>query len=282
MSVYSANLYSGNLDDINLLASFPVLIYLNADTEKLSIIRDNKSKAGIYLWTNLTNGKSYVGSSVNLSRRLAQYYNLNWLTKFRKNSLIHKAILKYGYSRFKLEILEYCEQEDVIKREQYYMDILKPEYNIKKLAGSSLGFEHSAETIEKIRLKAIGRKHTVETLAKMMGRTHSEATKNKIKNVLQTEEVREKMVKAFLKRKGVKVSEETRAKMKSAQENRNWEPRAGFNVEVKDLSSNLVTVYDSINKAASALNIPKSTIARRVKLNIEKPYKKRYIIKACN
>jgi hypothetical protein len=49
MSVYSANLYSGNLDDINLLASFPVLIYLNADTDKLSIIRDNKSKAGIYL-----------------------------------------------------------------------------------------------------------------------------------------------------------------------------------------------------------------------------------------
>jgi hypothetical protein len=33
------------------------------------------------------------------------------------------------------------------------------------LAGSSLGFEHSAETIEKIHLKAIGRKHTVETLA---------------------------------------------------------------------------------------------------------------------
>jgi group I intron endonuclease len=155
-----------------------------------------------------------------LSIRLAQYYNLNLLTKFRKNSLIHKALLKYGYSKFKLEILEYCNREDVITREQYYIDTLKPVYNILKVAGSSLGRVHSTETIEKIRFKAIGRKHTVETLAKMMGRRHSETTKDKIKNILQMEDVREKMAKATLKRKGVKVSEETRAKMKSVQANR--------------------------------------------------------------
>jgi hypothetical protein len=41
-------------------------------------------------------------------------------------------------------------------------------------------------------------------------------------------------------------------------------------------------VYGSINKAAEALNIPKGTIARRVKLNIVKPYKNRYVIKACD
>lgn len=129
-------------------------------------------------------------------------------------------------------------------------------------------------------LKAIGRKHTAETIAKMMGRTHSEATKNKIKNILKTEEVREKMLKSALSRKGIKVSEETRAKMKSAQVNRNWVPVAGIKVEIKDLNTNLVTVYESISKAAEALNIPKGTIGRRVKLNIEKPYKGRYVIKA--
>lgn len=64
-----------------------------------------------------------------------------------------------------------------------------------------------------------------------MGRTHSEATQNKIKNVLATEEVREKMVNAFLKRRGVKVSEETLAKIKSAQKNRDWVPNAGFKVQ---------------------------------------------------
>lgn len=169
------------------LSYSPVIVYSNADIYKMSIIKDNKEKSGVYKWTNIENNKSYVGGSVNLSppRRLAQYYNINILTCYR--SLIHKAILKYGYSKFKVEILEYCKRKDVIKREQYYMDTIKPEYNILKVAGSPLGHVHTPETIEKMRIKATGRKHTVESIAKMMGRTHSEATKNKIKNILQTE-----------------------------------------------------------------------------------------------
>jgi group I intron endonuclease len=42
-----------------------------------------------------------------------------------------------------LEILQYCDQSDVISREQYYLDLLKPEYNILKTAGSPLGFKHA-------------------------------------------------------------------------------------------------------------------------------------------
>lgn len=273
-------LYGFNFEDLNLLTTYPVISYLNSDTDKLAMLKDNKGKSGVYKWTNLTNGKSYVGSSVNLSRRLAQYYNINILTKYRDNSRIHKGILKYGYSNFKLDILEYCDRKDTINREQYYMDTFKPEYNILKFAGSNIGFVHSSETIEKIRMKKLGSKHTIETLAKMMGRTHSEATKSQIRNILATEEVREKMVNAFLKRRGVKVSEKTYVKMKSAQKNRDWVPRAGFKVEVSDLTTNLVTKYNSITKAASALDIPKSTIARRIKLNIEKPYNNRYVFKA--
>lgn len=54
--------------------------------------------------------------------------------------LIHKALIKYGYSNFTLDILEYCDPNDVISREQHYIDQLKPIYNILKIAGSSLGF----------------------------------------------------------------------------------------------------------------------------------------------
>jgi group I intron endonuclease len=59
---------------------------------------------------------------------------------------IHKELLKYGHSNFSLDILEYCEPNVKFKREQYYFDILKPEYNILKKAGSSLGFKHSTKT----------------------------------------------------------------------------------------------------------------------------------------
>ena len=90
------------------------------------------------------------------------------------------------------------------------------------------------------------------------------------------------MANAVLKRRGVKVSEETRKKMTLAQQNRDWIPVAGLKVEVKDLKTNEVTVYDSINKASKALNIPKGTIARRIKVNVKKPYINRYIIKICD
>lgn len=40
--------------------------------------------------------------------------------------------------------MEYCEDKDlVVKREQYYIDKIKPEYNILKFAGSRLGLIHS-------------------------------------------------------------------------------------------------------------------------------------------
>jgi group I intron endonuclease len=65
---------------------------------------------------------------------------------------IYKAILKHGHSNFSLEILEYCEPSKVLEREQYYIDLLKPEYNILKTAGSSLGNTHSEDSNLKNRL----------------------------------------------------------------------------------------------------------------------------------
>jgi len=61
---------------------------------------------------------------------------------------IHNALLKYGFSEFSLEILEICEKQDTISREQFYLGKLKPEYNILQQAGSSLGYKHSAEILE--------------------------------------------------------------------------------------------------------------------------------------
>lgn len=50
-----------------------------------------------------------------------------------------------------MELLEYCDNVDTLKREQYYMDLLKPEYNIVKIAGSTLGYKHTSESLEKMR-----------------------------------------------------------------------------------------------------------------------------------
>jgi hypothetical protein len=84
------------------------------------------------------------------------------LTTF--SSLIYRALLKYGYSNFSLEILEYCEEKDLLAREQYYLDTLKPEYNLLKIAGSWAGYKHSDETLAKMK----GRVKSIELRARMV------------------------------------------------------------------------------------------------------------------
>ena len=63
----------------------------------------------------------------------------------KNKSIINNALLKYGYAKFSLEILEYCEPIKCIKREQYYLYLLKPEYNLLKTAGSLLGYKNLEE-----------------------------------------------------------------------------------------------------------------------------------------
>lgn len=103
-----------------------------------------------------------MGSSINLSKRFNQYFNYSHISDTKRNMRIDRALLKYGYSKFKLQILEYCDICNVIEKEQYYLDLLKPEYNILLKAGSSLGFKHSEDTI----LKMKGNK-SPETLQKI-------------------------------------------------------------------------------------------------------------------
>lgn len=67
--------------------------------------------------------------------------------------------MKYGYSNFKLDILEYCDPKELLIREQYYLDLYSPDYNILKTAGSSLGFKHSEETLLKFKLRELSKEH---------------------------------------------------------------------------------------------------------------------------
>lgn len=47
----------------------PLIVYNNFEFEKISILKDNKGKTGIYRLINLVNSKSYIGSANNLTVR---------------------------------------------------------------------------------------------------------------------------------------------------------------------------------------------------------------------
>lgn len=90
---------------------------------------------GIYCFTNLINGKQYVGQSINIENRKKQHiwrYNNSKDTNY--NMPIHSAFRKYGIENFSFEILEECTYEELDDKEKYWIikkNSLSPKgYNI--------------------------------------------------------------------------------------------------------------------------------------------------------
>jgi len=256
-----------------------VATYTDPENQKQSILKDNKLKSGVYCWTNKVNGKTYVGSSINLGPRLQQYYGKN--LENNKTSLICKAILKYGHKNFTLEILEYCSKKSTIEREQYYFDLLKPIYNILTVAGSPLGRRLPLETRIKMAKIKLGTTHSEETKALMskIGKTRvfSAITRKRLSlarqgKILSLETI-SRMSEAKL---GKKLSEETITKMKSYQSTRVKQPVPGVKISVTDLNTNETVIYESVRKTAIALGTSHPTIRKYLKDN--KPFKQRYLL----
>lgn len=84
---------------------------------------------GIYMLLNTKNGKRYVGSSINIRRRLWSHRSqLRHNCHF--NLHLQASWNKYGEEFFEYSILEKCNKDDRFKREQFYVNTLNPEYNM--------------------------------------------------------------------------------------------------------------------------------------------------------
>ena len=127
----------------------PVRIYKpNLNRNLIGI--DNRGRTIIYQWINLINGKMYVGSGFNGSRRLLSYWTPSVL---KRNLPIYNSLSYYTHNNFMLSILEdlgptgSVGKEFMLLREQIYLDLLFNKYptltlNKSPTAGSTLGFKH--------------------------------------------------------------------------------------------------------------------------------------------
>lgn len=154
---------------------------------------NNKKKydfSCIYLWTNLVNGKKYVGQTNCFKNRMAQYRNGSFNVRMRK------AIEEYGIENFEITILERdVAKESLDEREQYWLDYYKSYdeqygYNICQFAGSTRGYKLTPEQCHALSIRVsgegngmYGKKHTKEWC-----KEHSDWLKDKWAN---NEEYRE-------------------------------------------------------------------------------------------
>jgi len=222
-----------------------------------------KGKSGIYGFLCRTTNKLYIGSSVQLFTCFNEH-----LKGFRSNTILQNAINKYNLQDFIFIVFEYCEPEDLISREQFYLDALEPEFNILKVAGSSLGYKHTEELLTKLsqpkseitRAKIslaqsgennpmfgrTGENHPMfgRTGENHPGKSHSEETK----------------VLISLANKGKIRSAETIAKISVA--------KGGGTIYVYDSQGSLVNIFSSTRGAAEFFNCSHITIAKYVKNNL--------------
>ena len=149
-----------------------------------------KNQSGIYKLT--INNKFYIGSAKNIGIRLSKH-----LLDLERN-LHHSIYLQRAWNKHQninIEIIEIC--DNIIEREQYYIDTLQPHFNLCKKAANCNGIKrsenhknkisehhknnkaywdniyanriikHSDETKEKIRIASMGRQFSKETRNKI-------------------------------------------------------------------------------------------------------------------
>lgn len=233
--------------------------YSDPANQRSKIREENNGKIGVYAWVNKINNKVYVGSGDPLYTRLSDYYQPWYLTS-RTNLYVIRAFNKYTMANFSLYILEYTDSESLIACEQNWINLIDPEYNTNPNAGSTKGYKHTDQALEKIRKLSLGRTHTEE-----------------VKNLMS--ENRKGINNPFY---GKNHSAETIEKLKQIASTRENSPVEGLEVEITDLETKTTFVYDSIRKAAISINSDIKTILRREKSQKEKgintPYRKRYLI----
>lgn len=168
--------------------------------------------SGIYKIINKTTNQFYIGSAINLKKRNSIHFSALQNNK-HCNYKLQESWNEHGKQNFEFITIELVENKlELLNREQHYIDILKPEYNICPTAGSRLGTFHTPEIIEQIRKNATkfwlgkhlseetkkklsnvnrGYKHTPEAIAKiiassqgenhpMYGKQHNEDSKRKM------------------------------------------------------------------------------------------------------
>lgn len=107
----------------------------------------SKNQKGVYIWETLDGKNKYVGHSINLYNRISSYFMPSILKT--KAGRVLRYLNKHGFGELNLTIYimdSSANLEQVIELEQYFIDSVKPKFNVDLVASSS-GY-HEAISLE--------------------------------------------------------------------------------------------------------------------------------------
>lgn len=145
-------------------------------------------KSGVYKILCEANGKFYIGSSFNIDFRMRTHFrhlkNGNHINPHLQNSYN-----KYGESSFSVETLEECPVDQLLEKEQYWLDETQSferhiGFNNTQKADRPSGYKHTETAKKKMSLSKIGitqKKEHVEKRSKsLQGRVLTQEQKEKM------------------------------------------------------------------------------------------------------
>ena len=176
-------------------------------------------ETGVYCIRNLITGYFYIGSASGGFEH--RWYRHRWDLEKGKhlNCRLQADWMFYGKPNFRFCVLEKCLPDQCIKREQYYIDVFDPYYNIARVAGSQLGYRHTPETIARISAALKGRRyspaHRSRISAALIGNKYGLGNKNSL-GCHPSPETRAKLSAALRVRPRKPHTLETRAKISAS------------------------------------------------------------------
>ena len=178
--------------------------------------------SSIYKITHIASGRFYIGSAVNTKSRWVRHEQQ--LKRNQHHSkYLQRLYNKYGHESIKFEVIEYCDKEKLLEREQHYLDTLNPVLNGHKVAGSPLGHKWSDEAKKRHSEMLKGRKVSFSdqgkaNIIKAAKRPKTDQTKKKMSEAAKRRDMAhlrtpEAINKVAEKHRGMKRSDETRKRI---------------------------------------------------------------------
>lgn len=203
----------------------------------------------IYKISNKINDHIYIGSSKKFSTRYTQHKS-SLKRGIHHSKILQNFVNKYGFESLIFEVLE-KDVSNLIEREQFYLDSLKPYFNVRKIAESNKGMVMSEETKRKIG-------------AKNKGRLVSEDVKKRISESLKGKVVLNSTTKKLsVQKKGIKNPMYGKEKELHHNYGKKWICKERKNNK-KVIDTDTGIIYNSSTIAAKLLKIPRSTFVKYV------------------
>lgn len=191
----------------------------------------------IYKINNKITNDFYIGSTINFDKRKSTHLYMLKLNKHH-SIVLQRAYNKYGIDAFEFIVLEKTDAINILEREQYFLNLLKPIYNISKDSTAPM----------------TNRKHTQESKTKM-SKKHKGNTYNKGKKVKL-----EFRLKRSEKRKQFKWNDSVKRKMSETAKRINSISRIDRTKQKKQIVDNEGNIFESLAVAAKFWRISVATV----------------------